>query len=292
MLVQSLLNEAGAAASLPAMLRQLVTMTGRAFRAKACTVRQLEEEQLSVGYEWGYRSPISRDHPIPVDKVLEGLVVGRQPILIRDLLNHPDLPESRRWRAEREGFRGFVAVPMEASNRVKGVLSLYFAAPREFSEDEVAAVRVVADSIAKSILKCRSLAGREGPTGPKNQKEARDQTILLVDDNPALRALYQNALREEGYASVLDLPPDEATRYAQDNDVGLLITDNQMPDASGLYVAEQVKRCSPKTRVLMVSASAHDISPELRQKCQIDFCLDKPCTMAALYQAVSSLLQD
>ena len=111
-------------------------------------------------------------------------------------------------------------------------------------------------------------------------------------DHPALRALYQNALREEGYSSVLDLPPDEAIQYARDNDVGLLITDNQMPGTSGLYVAEQVKKYSPKTRVLMVTASAHDVSTEARKRHQIDLCLAKPCTMAALYQAVLSLLQE
>jgi CheY-like chemotaxis protein len=260
-------------------------------QAKACTVRQLEDKELSVGYAWGYKSTICRDHRIAVDERLGSLLVDRRPLLIRDLLEEPGIPESRRKRAELEGFRGCICLPMAAFGLVEGVLTLYYPVPHEFTEAEVAADRIIADCLALCIQRCRFSAhcGCSGPS--EKRKSSRKRTVLVVDDIPAIRMLYQSALQREGYDCVADLPAAAAVAYAQRNEIALLITDNRMPGISGLTVAQEVKKRYPKAKVLMVTASPQDISREDMANGGIDFCLAKPCTLAALFQTVSTLLE-
>lgn len=291
-LVASLVEQANPHLRVGAFLQESVRRIGQELQAKACTVRQLAEKELSVGYAWGYKSTISRDHRVAVDERLESLLTNRRPWVIRDLLEEPNLPESRRKRAELEGFRGCICLPMVAFGHVEGVLALYYSVPRDFTAEEVAADQTVADCLALCIQRCRLSTDCGCPTPSQARKPAKSRPVLVVDDIPAIRALYRTALQQQGYERVVDFPAAEAIAYAEQNEVELLITDNRMPDIPGLTVVQEVKKRSPQARVLMVTASPQDIPADVMAKSGIDLCLAKPCTLAALFQAVSGLLSE
>jgi len=86
------------------------------------------------------------------------------------------------------------------------------------------------------------------------------ETVLLVEDAAAVRAVTKQVLERHGYA-VLEAPGGEAAvRLAQRHrgPIHLLLTDVVMPRVSGRELAEQLARVRPDTRVLYASGYTDD----------------------------------
>ena len=78
-------------------------------------------------------------------------------------------------------------------------------------------------------------------------------TILVVDDEPDVRALVREVLTLNGY-NVLDTgDPFEARRIVERQPVQLLLTDVVMPIMNGMELAQRVEATSPTTKVLLMS---------------------------------------
>ena len=83
--------------------------------------------------------------------------------------------------------------------------------------------------------------------------ESKGQTILVVDDEPDVRALLREVLTLNGY-NVLDTgDPFEARRLVESQPVHLLLTDVVMPIMNGLDLAKRVEAASPTTKVVLMS---------------------------------------
>jgi two-component system cell cycle sensor histidine kinase/response regulator CckA len=86
------------------------------------------------------------------------------------------------------------------------------------------------------------------------------ETILLVEDEPALRALTKRILSSAGY-TVLDAESgDEALALlaAHDGPVHLVLTDVVMPGMNGRDVATHVAALRPGIRILFASGYTDD----------------------------------
>jgi len=83
----------------------------------------------------------------------------------------------------------------------------------------------------------------------------RTETVLVVEDMAAVRAVAREVLEREGY-TVLEAPDGEAAlRIAAKHHgrIHLLLTDVVMPNMSGRVVAEQLLQLRPDMRVLYMS---------------------------------------
>jgi two-component system, cell cycle sensor histidine kinase and response regulator CckA len=83
------------------------------------------------------------------------------------------------------------------------------------------------------------------------------ETILLVEDDPALREMAATLLRRLGYTVLAAANGIEALSLKQQRDSGhidLLFTDVVMPHMSGKELSERVGALSPHTRILFTSA--------------------------------------
>lgn len=82
------------------------------------------------------------------------------------------------------------------------------------------------------------------------------ETILLVEDEPEVRALTVNLLKEQGYTLLVAANGAEAL-YISDEQattpIDLLLTDVVMPLLGGKALAERLKARRPQTKVLFVS---------------------------------------
>ena len=78
--------------------------------------------------------------------------------------------------------------------------------------------------------------------------------ILVVDDEGSMRLALSEALRRGGYA--VDTASDgfEALQKFRREQFHMVITDVKMPKMSGLEVLKEIKRVSPRTPVIMVTA--------------------------------------
>jgi len=86
------------------------------------------------------------------------------------------------------------------------------------------------------------------------------ETVLVVEDEPVVRALVRDVLAAHGYHVLVAGNAHEALRAEQAclEPIALLVTDVVMPGPSGRELAQEFSRRRPRARVLFVSGYAND----------------------------------
>lgn len=79
-------------------------------------------------------------------------------------------------------------------------------------------------------------------------------SILVVDDEPAMRLLLSSVLKEEGHDVTAAASGEEALQLIAKRHYHLVLTDLKMPGISGLDLLEQVKREDPGTALIILTA--------------------------------------
>lgn len=118
-----------------------------------------------------------------------------------------------------------------------------------------------------------------------------NETILLVEDEPRLRAITAEVLREEGYEVLLADSGLEAIRVVEQSDktIDLVVTDMVMPHMSGRVAVEKILTVRPDLKVLFISGYAASTSADGGVDERFPF-LAKPYTREALLESVRALL--
>jgi two-component system, cell cycle sensor histidine kinase and response regulator CckA len=123
--------------------------------------------------------------------------------------------------------------------------------------------------------------------GPKAKATG---TILVAEDEPALRELVRRTLEQSGYNVVEATDGYDAVRIMEEHpgEIHLLLTDVIMPLMNGQELASRVKAARPGTRVLYMSGytddvlAFHGIAPEIA-------FIQKPFTPAELIARVATM---
>lgn len=117
-------------------------------------------------------------------------------------------------------------------------------------------------------------------------------TILVVEDNGALRRLMLRILEGCGYA-VLEAAngPQGLELFRQQGTVDLAILDMVMPGMSGLDVAAEIERQRPGTKILYVTAHGSSVAIDSISNRTPDRVLLKPFDAADLIGRVAQLLE-
>jgi CheY-like chemotaxis protein len=92
---------------------------------------------------------------------------------------------------------------------------------------------------------------------------AGSETVLLVDDNDAVRELAAGALRRRGYTVIEARNAEEAIDWAMGSrqTLDLLVTDVVMPGMSGPNLAARLMQDNTSLRVLYMSGFTDDTTP-------------------------------
>ncbi len=136
-----------------------------------------------------------------------------------------------------------------------------------------------------------SSTGTTGPHPSGGSVSGQGETIIVVDDEPAILGVAARILRRHGYA-VLEAPtPAAALSMATDHDFQLLITDSVMPQMSGLALAGHVRERRPGVSVLFMSGYSGDVlGPAYRVIDEGVDLLQKPFTEQTLLEKVHAAL--
>ena len=79
-------------------------------------------------------------------------------------------------------------------------------------------------------------------------------SILVVDDEPAIRESLEVLLSEANYKVALAAGGLDGLKKLESNLFDLVLLDVMMPDKNGLEVLEEIGRSSPETAVIMITA--------------------------------------
>ncbi|HEX4351031.1 MAG TPA: response regulator, partial [Verrucomicrobiae bacterium] len=119
------------------------------------------------------------------------------------------------------------------------------------------------------------------------------ETILLVEDDPALREMAATLLRRLGYTVWAAANGVEALSLKHKPDTGhihLLFTDVVMPHMSGKELADRVRALYPHTRILFTSAYTENAIVHQGVLDKGVELLQKPFTPSALAQKLRGVL--
>ena len=123
---------------------------------------------------------------------------------------------------------------------------------------------------------------------------AGSETVLLVEDDAAVRAFARRSLEERGYTVIEAGNGDEALMLAAGNAaaIELLVTDVTMPGMQGNHLAARLTHVLPAVRVLYVSGFAEDSVIHQGVARKGTAFLPKPFSAEALARAVRRTLDN
>lgn len=124
----------------------------------------------------------------------------------------------------------------------------------------------------------------EVPTG--------DETIMVVDDEPALLKMMSKMLKRFGYEPVCFASSKEALlMYVEDPQAyDLVVTDQTMPNIPGSSLLQELKRLRPELPVIICTGYSDSIDPAKAKTLGADKLLYKPLSQEVLAHAIREAL--
>ncbi|HEX6307275.1 MAG TPA: PAS domain S-box protein [Longimicrobiales bacterium] len=116
-------------------------------------------------------------------------------------------------------------------------------------------------------------------------------TVLLVEDDEAVRSLARRTLEGKGYSVVEAADGEEALRIARaGGEIDVVVTDLTMPRLNGEELALRIRETQPDAGIVLMSGfSEHSLVREGRIE-ENGYFLEKPFTPAALVDVVRAAM--
>ena len=116
--------------------------------------------------------------------------------------------------------------------------------------------------------------------------------LLVVDDEPDLRTLYELTLLREGYD--IDTAPcvEDAWQLLQEHQYGVLITDMRLPDGTGLDLLRRLESAGRSEKAIVITAYGSADNAVSALKAGAYDYLTKPVDLKQFRGVVASALRD
>jgi two-component system, OmpR family, response regulator len=119
---------------------------------------------------------------------------------------------------------------------------------------------------------------------------AVEQTILIVEDDPALRVLLGRRLQENGFKAVAAQTAPEAWRILGELPVDLVLLDVMLPGTSGLDICRAIRRDNA-VPIIMLSARTDETDRVLGLELGADDYVPKPFSTKELIARIRAVLR-
>ena len=117
----------------------------------------------------------------------------------------------------------------------------------------------------------------------------RTHKVLIVDDNLALARVIQYAMDEAGFETVTAKNARIAYELAQETQFDLVITDQQMPEMTGVELCQHLRALPEYAScpINLLTAKGLELElPKLQQELDISAVFSKPFSPSALVNTV------
>lgn len=119
-----------------------------------------------------------------------------------------------------------------------------------------------------------------------------NNTILIVDDQRAIRQILEEVFLAEGMEVMLAASGLEALQLLEKRDADLILLDMTMPSMSGLEFLQEMQRNGKSFPVIIMSGQGDtDVIQEAKKMGAIN-CILKPFDLAEIKTAVAEVLQE
>ncbi len=118
----------------------------------------------------------------------------------------------------------------------------------------------------------------------------KDKKILVVDDDPEIRAAIDHALQAEGALTQVCGDGNSAVRIVEGDPPDLVVLDMMLPKRSGFLVLEKIKKFETPPRVVMVTANEGRRHQQYAENLGVDGYLLKPVRLERLISLAEDLL--
>jgi len=116
--------------------------------------------------------------------------------------------------------------------------------------------------------------------------------LLVVDDEPDLRTLYELTLLREGYDLETAACVEDAWQMLQERSYSVLITDMRMPDGTGLDLLQRLEAAGRTERTIVITAYGSAENAVSALKAGAYDYLTKPVDLKQFRAVVASALRD
>jgi two-component system chemotaxis response regulator CheY len=114
--------------------------------------------------------------------------------------------------------------------------------------------------------------------------------VLVAEDDPLIRNLNAQILRRAGYQATAVADGQSAWEELGTDAFDLLITDNDMPNLTGMQLVANLRLRKIKLPIILASGSADFFNGEEYRWLDFSACLKKPYTPNELLQTVARIL--
>lgn len=128
------------------------------------------------------------------------------------------------------------------------------------------------------------------PMAAMLDQEFKGVEILVVEDEEDIRVLLANLLRSSGARVTTAADGAEAIQMAATGLYDLLVTDLRMPEMDGMELLRAIRRASPRTRVVLVTAYGGCEEFVEAMSLGADAFVHKPFTVDRILQVIRSAL--
>jgi CheY-like chemotaxis protein len=121
-----------------------------------------------------------------------------------------------------------------------------------------------------------------------------NETILVAEDEPQLREVIVEVLRNRGYSVIAADNGPAAVQIAEKHRGGidLVLTDMVMPGMTGVEVARRVRELSGRAKILFMSGYSAEVIENAGKADNGDDFLQKPFSPNALVARVRAVLDN
>ena len=140
-------------------------------------------------------------------------------------------------------------------------------------------------------MRGKPISQAEKPVVPSDLGQATHPRILLVDDENDVRALNADVLIRSGYHVDTAENGAIAWKALQTNSYDLLITDNTMPEMTGLELIRQVRSADMTLSVILASGTVPAEELSRSPWLHVNALLPKPYSIGSLLRTVAEVLR-
>ena len=129
-------------------------------------------------------------------------------------------------------------------------------------------------------------------TAPRPLATGGGETVLFVDDEPAIRHVAKHALEAAGYRVLVATNGAEAVEIvaADPAAIAVVVTDMMMPVLGGEGLIRELRRRAPHVRIIAASGISSNEALAREAGLPAGCFLSKPFTAGTLLQALGDVL--